>query len=202
MVAPAASAHPDLLSTSPGQGTQVASAPRQIEFRLSDTGQVSGPGGFLFDSKGTKLAATAAMSRDRETAIVTPKSRLRPGPYEAIVQIRSDEDGHVVQYPTVFCVGGCMSHGAKVTLPTDSGAKVTMDGTDPGLHTIRIATRSRKGTVSFMSEQAPVPVLWKVKGDGRFATARVILPYSSTWTAIFDLAGGGSTGGLHVATID
>jgi hypothetical protein len=115
---------------------------------------------------------------------------LPAGPYEAIIQVQADDDHHIVQYPVVFCVKTCPGGGHRVSATTDDGSAVTIDGLAPGRHTLTIATRARTGTVSFLPTQQPVPIAWTLHGNGRVATASIVLPYRSTWTVVFDLPHG------------
>lgn len=108
--ATAAFAHPELVKTSPAQNATGA-APAKIEMRFSErlVDKFSGADVLMTDMPGMKMdkpskeAATASVSQDGMTLIVTPAKPLPPGTYRVEYHVAA-EDTHRVTGSFTFIV--------------------------------------------------------------------------------------------------
>ena len=100
--APAAWAHARLVSTTPGEGAVVASAPRQVTIRFDDA--VRALGGTTVVENSDKHPVTAGKARARGRVLAVPLRRLHDGDYTVRWRVLSD-DGHTVEGVFAFAVG-------------------------------------------------------------------------------------------------
>ncbi|TML06768.1 MAG: hypothetical protein E6G38_09760, partial [Actinobacteria bacterium] len=100
--APAAWAHARMVSTRPGDGAVVASAPSQVTIRFDDTVRVLGRTTVVANSD--KRPVTAGKPRASGRIVTIPLHKLRDGDYTVRWSVLSD-DGHTVDGVFAFAVG-------------------------------------------------------------------------------------------------
>jgi copper transport protein len=99
---PAAWAHARLVSTTPGDGAVVATAPRQVTIRFDDA--VRALGGTTVVDNSDKHPVTAGKTRAHGRALTIPLRKLRDGDYTVGWRVLSD-DGHTIEGVFAFAVG-------------------------------------------------------------------------------------------------
>ncbi|TML46441.1 MAG: hypothetical protein E6G19_01685 [Actinobacteria bacterium] len=100
--APPAWAHARLVSTTPGDGAVLASAPPRVTIRFDDTVRVLG--GTTVVANSGKRPVIAGKPRASGRAITIPLQKLRDGDYTVRWRVLSD-DGHTVDGVFAFAVG-------------------------------------------------------------------------------------------------
>jgi methionine-rich copper-binding protein CopC/putative copper export protein len=100
--APSAWAHARVVSTTPGDGAVLATAPRQVTIRFDEP--VRALGGTVVVANKGKRPVAAQKPRTRGSKVVIPLSRLREGDYTVRWRVLSD-DGHTLEGVFAFAVG-------------------------------------------------------------------------------------------------
>lgn len=181
MSAGPASAHPNLISTTPKDGAQVGSGPGAVVIRWDEAVRMAPQGARIVDQKGQVVPSTSTLSNKNKTLTITPKKRLGKGMYAAAYNLFSVE-GHFVPGALAFSVATPTAKGSPVKLKAIPNIPSTLDGDRVGVRTFTIATALKSGEVTWRGPGVGEPLSWKLKGNGKKATATGILPIAGTWT--------------------
>src|SRR5207244_280246 len=100
--APEASAHARIVSTTPGDGDVLASAPKRVTIRFDDTVRVLG--GTTVVGNSDKRAVTAGKASASGRVVTIPLRKLRDGDCTVRWSVLSD-DGHTIDGVFAFAVG-------------------------------------------------------------------------------------------------
>ena len=100
--APQAWAHARIVSTTPGAGDVLASAPKRVTIRFDDTVRVLG--GTTVVGNSDKRAVTAGKPSASGRVVTIPLRKLRDGDYTVRWSVLSD-DGHTIDGVFAFAVG-------------------------------------------------------------------------------------------------
>ena len=100
--APEAWAHARIVSTTPGDGDVLASAPKRVTIRFDDTVRVLG--GTTVVGNSDKRAVTAGKPSASGRVVTIPLRKLRDGDYTVRWSVLSD-DGHTIDGVFAFAVG-------------------------------------------------------------------------------------------------
>jgi copper transport protein len=100
--APQAWAHARIVSTTPGDGDVLASAPKRVTIRFDDTVRVLG--GTTVVGNSDKRAVTAGKPSASGRVVTIPLRKLRDGDYTVRWKVLSD-DGHTIDGVFAFAVG-------------------------------------------------------------------------------------------------
>jgi methionine-rich copper-binding protein CopC len=182
-----ASAHPNLISTTPKDGAQVSSPPGSIVIAFDEAVKMAPQGTRIVDPKGRVVPSTSKLSNKNKTLTITPAKKLGKGMYAAAYNLFSVE-GHFVPGAIAFSVATPTSKGSPITAKPIPNIPSTLDGDRIGVRTFTIATKLKSGTVSWRGPGLGEPLIWKLKGNGTKATATGILPFPGTWTFEADLS--------------
>ena len=101
-VAPQAWAHARIVSTTPGAGDVLASAPKRVTIRFDDTVRVLG--GTTVVGNSDKRGVTAGKPSASGRVVTIPLRKLRDGDYTVRWSVLSD-DGHTIDGVFAFAVG-------------------------------------------------------------------------------------------------
>lgn len=182
-----ASAHPDHITTTPRDGSQLGSAPAAVVISFSDKVTLARQGARIVDQKGATVPSTAVFSSNNRKLTITPKKHLGKGRYAAAYNVTSVE-GHYVPSAIAFTVATPTVTGTPLRLKPSPNVPTTLDGDRAGVRTITITTNVRSAQVTWSSATVPEPMIWKMKGNGMRATATGVLPIAGTWRFEIDLS--------------
>ena len=104
--APAVLAHAELVSSTPADGSEMASPPTEIRLVFSEAPRLDSLSVRLFDRRGTEVALGKPGHGPLATTVIVPiPTDLRPGPYTVVWFVVSAEDEHPETKEFVFGVG-------------------------------------------------------------------------------------------------
>ncbi len=187
LVSPAvAHAHADVTSSIPRNGAVVTTAPATITVTFGEPVTLDTQKPAIVNGAGVSLESTATMSGTR--LIITPSRALSQGNYAVTWHVVSD-DGHPVAGAISFTVGKPGPRGAKVAITTTPAVGTVLNGRRTGPLTVTFARAATSGEVVWTNPALPEPIIWKVTGSGRTASATGVLPVAGTWTMTADLVG-------------
>ncbi len=172
-------AHADVHASSPRNGAQLVSAPKSIVITFSEDITLGAQAPTILSKTGTVLASTSAVNGPRLT--VTPMKPLGRGVTSVTWHVVSD-DGHPVAGAIAFTVGSSGPRGQRISLVTMPRVATSLNGNRAGSLTVTMVTKARSGEVEWTSPAIPEPIVWRVSGNGRTATARGVLPLPGVWT--------------------
>lgn len=99
-------AHADLVSSTPADGAELGSPPRELRLVFSEAPTPGTVSVRLFDRRGTEVALGPPAAGPYPTTIVVPiPTELSPGPYTVVWSVVSSEDEHPAAREFVFGVG-------------------------------------------------------------------------------------------------
>lgn len=99
-------AHAELVSSTPGDGTELATSPAEIRLVFSEAPALDSLSVRLFDRRGTEIALGRPSVGPYPTTILIPvPTALSPGPYTVVWFTVSAEDAHPEAKQFVFGVG-------------------------------------------------------------------------------------------------
>jgi len=176
-----AAAHPNLISTTPRDGSQLASAPAKIVIAFDEAVTMAPQGTRIVDGTGTVVPSTSKLSNKNRTLTITPAKRLVKGRYAAAYNLTSVER-HFVPGAIAFTVATPTAKGSPIKAKPSPNIPTTLDGDRPGVRTITIDTPLKKGEVTWRGPGVGEPIIWQLKGNGSKAKATGVLPTSGTWT--------------------
>jgi copper transport protein len=105
-VAPPASAHAELVSSTPADGAELATPPTEIRLVFSEAPQLRTLSVRLFDRRGTEISLGQPSPGPLATTVIVPiPTELRPGPYTVVWFVVSAEDEHPETREFVFGIG-------------------------------------------------------------------------------------------------
>jgi len=182
-----ASAHPNLISNSPRDGSQLSSGPSAIVVAFDEAVKLAPQGARIVNDKGAIVPSTVKLSNKNKTLTITPKKKLGKGMYAAAYNLFSVE-GHFVPGAVAFTVATPTAKGSPLKLKPSPNVPTTLDGDRTGVRTITIATANKKGTVMWRGPGVGEPLVWQLKGNGSKATATGVLPIAGPWTFEADLS--------------
>jgi methionine-rich copper-binding protein CopC len=186
-VAGPAIAHPDLISTSPHDGAQLGSAPSSIVIAFDEAVTAAIQGNRIVDQRGATVPSTSKLSNKNKTLTITPKKRLGKGMYAAAYNLWSVER-HFVPGAIGFTVATPTAKGSPVKIKPSPNIPSSLDGDRIGFRTFIIDTSLKKGEVRWRGPGVGEPITWKLKGNGKRATASGVLPTVGVWTFEVDLS--------------
>ena len=102
---PAASAHPFLLETVPGQGQNAPIGVTQIISKYSEAVEIDFSELKVYDANGNQIDNRDTSYNDSETSLIVTTPPLEEGVYTLTSKVLSKVDGHLVQAAVVFGVG-------------------------------------------------------------------------------------------------
>jgi len=102
---PAASAHPFLLETVPGQGQNAPIGVTQIISKYSEAVEIDFSELKVYDANGNQIDNRDTSYNDGETSLIVTTPPLEEGVYTLTSKVLSKVDGHLVQAAVVFGVG-------------------------------------------------------------------------------------------------
>jgi copper transport protein len=102
---PAASAHPFLLETVPGQGQNAPIGVTQIISKYSEAVEIDFSELKVYDVNGNQIDNRDTSYNDGETSLIVTTPPLEEGVYTLTSKVLSKVDGHLVQAAVVFGVG-------------------------------------------------------------------------------------------------
>ncbi|MEC9087339.1 MAG: CopD family protein, partial [Thermoproteota archaeon] len=102
---PAASAHPFLLETVPGQGQNSPIGVTQIISKYSEAVEIDFSELKVYDANGNQIDNRDTSYNDGETSLIVTTPPLEEGVYTLTSKVLSKVDGHLVQAAVVFGVG-------------------------------------------------------------------------------------------------
>ena len=102
---PAASAHPFLLETVPGQGQNAQIGVTQIISKYSEAVEIDFSELKVYDANGNQIDNRDTSYNDGETSLIVTTPPLEEGVYTLTSKVLSKVDGHLVQAAVVFGVG-------------------------------------------------------------------------------------------------
>lgn len=169
-----ASAHAELASATPTNGSITRSAPATVTLRFNEP--VTAQSVRIVDASGASVPAQS--SGQGATVQIRPTSRLTPGAYATTWSVTSD-DGHTVTGATAFRVGAkpVTARPAR-SLATTPSLRSTLRVDRQGIATVQFASPGAGGEVAWSHPALLGPLRWPVT-DG---TARGMLPLRGTWT--------------------
>lgn len=176
-----ASAHPNLISTTPRDGSQVGSGPGAVVIRWDEAVKMAPQGTRIVDQKGQIVPSTSKLSNKNKTLTITPTKKLGKGMYAAAYNLFSVE-GHFVPGVVAFSVATPTAKGSPLRPKAIPNVPTSLDGDRVGVRTFTIATALKTGEVTWRGPGLGEPLIWKLKGNGTKATATGILPIPGTWT--------------------
>lgn len=181
LLAPSAWAHANLVSSSPKDGAQLASAPASIRVTFDERVTINGKGTRILDGNGRAIASTTRLSNKNKTLTVTPTSPLGKGRFLVTYNVDSVES-HLIPGALAFSVGMSNPSGSPVTVATMPKVPTTLSAPVVGARTITLTTPIRSGEVWWHSALVPEPLVWQLHGDGTKASASGMLPLSGDWS--------------------
>jgi methionine-rich copper-binding protein CopC len=176
-----ASAHPNLISTSPKDGAALGSGPAAVVIAFDEAVRMAPQGARIVDQQGRTVPSTNKLSNKNKTLTITPSKRLGKGMYAAAYNLYSVE-GHFVPGAVAFTVAAPTAKGSPVKVKPMPNVPTTIDGDRTGVRTITIATTLKSGEVTWRGPGIGEPLIWKLHGTGKKATATGVLPTAGTWT--------------------
>lgn len=182
-----ASAHPNLISTSPQDGAQLSSAPSSIVIRFDEAVKMAAQGTRIVDQNGATVPSTSKLSNKNKTLTITPSSKLGKGMYAAAYNLWSVE-GHFVPQAIAFTVATPTVKGSPITIKPIPNIPTKLDGDHIGKRTITFSTSLKKGEVQWRGPGVGEPIIWPFRGNGKSASATGVLPTKGTWTFQIDLS--------------
>lgn len=107
LLAPAlALAHAELVSSTPADGSELASSPTEIRLVFSEAPRLEGVSVRLFDRRGIEVPLGSPAAGPLPTTVLVPlTAELRPGPYTVVWSVVSGEDEHPEADEFVFGIG-------------------------------------------------------------------------------------------------
>jgi len=181
LLAPTAWAHADLVSSSPKDGAQLASAPASIRVTFDERVTMNGKGTRVMDGEGKVVPSTSSLSNKNKTLTVTPTSPLRRGRYLVTYNVVSVES-HLIPGALAFSVATPNPTGTPLAITTMPKVPTTLSAPVVGARTITVTTPIRSGEVWWHSALVPEPLVWQLHGDGTKASASGMLPLSGDWS--------------------
>ncbi len=176
-----ASAHPNLISTSPKDGSALGSAPSSVVIAFDEAVKMAPQGARIIDGSGKIVPSTNKLSNKNKTLTITPTKRLGRGMYAAAYNLYSVE-GHFVPGALAFTVATPTAKGSPVKVKPMPNVPTTIDGNRTGVRTITIATSLKSAEVAWRGPGVGEPITWKLHGNGKKASATGVLPTKGTWT--------------------
>jgi methionine-rich copper-binding protein CopC len=184
----AASAHAELVRTSPANGAVLDTAPRAVALTFSEPVDVNSAR--IIDSHGTRVPSTSTYRGS--TLTVRPRATLPDGLYTTTWHVTAD-DGHRESGAISFIVGTPSASGASQAIATTPKVATTLSGSHPGPLTVTMTNPASRGEVVWTSTALREPITWGVRSKGGKATAAGILPLPGEWTMTATLTGKGGT---------
>jgi len=121
-IAGPASAHSELVDSSPKADSTLTQAPRQVELVFNEPIQAQGSS-IVVTLDGTTVSNSKTFTTQNTTATVQLESGSEPGTYQVEYRVVS-QDGHVVDESFSYIVDGA-SNSSDATTPTPSDTSVT-----------------------------------------------------------------------------
>jgi methionine-rich copper-binding protein CopC len=182
-----ASAHPDYITTSPKNGSQLNSAPGAVVISFSDKVTMAMQGARIVDQNGVAVPSSAVFSNRNKKLTITPKKRLGRGRYAAAYNVVSTE-GHYVPGALAFTVATPTIKGSPLRIKASPNVPTALDGDRAGVRTITVETNVTSAEVTWQSAAVPEPMTWKLKGNGNRASATGVLPIAGVWSFQINLS--------------
>ena len=182
-----ASAHPNLIGTSPKDGSQLSGGPSSIVIYFDEKVTMAVQGTRIVDGSGKVIPSSSKLSNKNKTLTITPTKRLGKGMFAAAYNVTSVE-GHFVPGAIAFTVATPTQRGSSIKAKPIPNIPTTLDGDRVGVRTVSFPTTKRKGQVTWRSPVMAEPLFWTFKGNGTTASATGVLPFAGTWTFEIDLS--------------
>jgi len=194
-----ASAHAEVLRSSPRNGSTVAHAPQVITVTFGEVVNLDASGVRVTGPDGSTVPADAAARG--AVLSVRPVGRLPIGPVALSFHVVS-EDGHPISGAIAFVIGSAGPRGAPATIATTPSVRTDVSGRRPGPLTVVLDRLVSGGSVQWTSAEQPEPITWRVRSDGPRAVASGVLPRAGTWQLRATLEGAHFTVLVVTGTLD
>ncbi len=175
----AASAHADYVSSSPGNGASITSAPSRITVKFNEPISLGSGGVRLLDGTGAQIAVTGTARGN--TITIRPSSTLKPSRYAAAWHVLSD-DGHLVSGASSFAVKTTSPKARPSMIPTTPAVPTRISGARVGSRTVVFDRRIKSGMVEWTTSRLSEPLTWKAYSAHAKGKSVGILPFAGTWS--------------------
>lgn len=176
-----ASAHAELSTLTPANGSSLAKSPRSISVTFNEAVTVERSSVELLDQKGKVLARNG--SAQSSTTITVP-TRVLPRGHYVVRWVVSSADGHPVVGASAFSVSSVTSKArtAKVVFSGNDGTTAgAIDGARIGRRTITLAGVTGEGTLELRHPAFKAPIIWNLQTAGTELIASGVIPSPGTW---------------------
>jgi methionine-rich copper-binding protein CopC len=192
-----ASAHTDLKSSSPTNGSVTSTPPKNIVLTFSEPvdlqeAQLLGATGQIIPSS-AKIAGTVLT--------ITPTKALTAGASVAQWKVKSD-DGHVISGAIAFVVGKNVKQSPTTAMKTMPVIATTLNGNRVGQLILTMTTASKSGEIQWTHAGLTGAITWRASGNGKKVTSTGVLPFAGTWNMNATLVGKGGTVLVTTGTVN
>ncbi len=172
-----ASAHADLKTSAPTNGSVVSAPPKKVVLTFSEPVELQEAQ--LFNSAMKPLESSSVIRGSLLT--ITPSAKLPTGNIAAQWKVRSD-DGHIISGAIAFIIGTASQQQIITPIKTSPAITTSLNGMSPGLLTISMTSKALSGEIQWTHQGIDGPIIWRTTSNGKQAKATGVLPFAGTWT--------------------
>lgn len=171
-------AHAQVVSVSPPNGAQLATAPTNVSVQFNEPVGVTAAKAQLLDASGKIVPAKFTTTETKEGFTLTPNKRLPRGLYALRFSVVS-ADGHVVAQASAFQVGARPS-GTPTQVKFVQGSLNQMVGfSSDRAGTVTLTLPPGAGAIEFRHKILGAAIVFETQQS----TLTVVLPFAGTWNA-------------------
>ncbi len=171
-----ASAHADLQTSTPTNGSVMSVAPKKVVLTFSEPVELQEAQ--LLNSSLHIIESSSVISGSLLT--ITPSAKLSTGSIAAQWKVKSD-DGHVISGAIAFIIGIVSKQQVTTPINTSPVMTTTLSGNRSGLLTITLASKATTGDIEWTNPALNGPITWRTSSNGKQAKATGVLPFAGSW---------------------